>query len=182
MKLNIRFYSQLLLVTALFFSSLSIGQENPVKPKSDFWEKVRFGGGVGINFRNNATNIAVAPSALYQPNEYIAFGPGLNYTYQKFNDLSTSLFGGSAIFIAKPIDLLQVSVEFEQLRVNRSFEGRPDIDAFWNSALFLGAGYNINIGGSRLGAAGIRYNVLFDADSANRVYSDAWQPFFRVYF
>jgi len=108
MKLNIRFYSQLLLVTALFFSSLSIGQENPVKPKSDFWEKVRFGGGVGINFRNNSTNIAVAPSALYQPNEYIAFGPGLNYTYQKFNDLSTSLFGGSAIFIAKPIDLLHL--------------------------------------------------------------------------
>ncbi len=182
MHSNRSLLSLLILVAILFFSSSVRAQENPIKPKSEFWKKVRFGGGLGLNFGNNTTNISVAPSALYQPNEYLAFGPGLNYTYQKFGDLSTSLFGGSAIVIANPINFLQISGEFEQLRVNQSVDGGPDIDPFWNTAIFFGAGYRLNIGGNSLGAIGIRYNVLFDENESNRVYADAWQPFVRVYF
>lgn len=182
MKLNRHIYSLLVLITILFFSPLANAQEEPVKPKSEFWKKVRFGGGLGLNFGNNATNITVAPSALYQPNQYVAFGPGLNYTYQQFGDLRTSLIGGSAIILANPISFLQVSGEFEQLRVNQSIDGGSDPDPFWNSSLFLGAGYRLNIGGNSLGAIGIRYNVLFDGSDPNRIYPDAWQPFVRVYF
>jgi hypothetical protein len=46
---------------------------------------------------------------------------------------------------------------------------------FWNTGLFLGAGYrtqNVTIGA--------RYNVLFDKD--RNVYGDAFMPFVRVYF
>lgn len=182
MKFNTHARLFVILVSVLFFSPHAFGQEEPIKPKSEFWKKVRFGGGLGLNFGNNTTNISVTPSALYQPNEYIAFGPGLNYTYQKFGDLSTSLFGGSAIVIANPINFLQISGEFEQLRVNQSIEGGADIDPFWNTAIFFGAGYRLNIGGNSLGAIGIRYNVLFDENESNRVYADAWQPFVRVYF
>ena len=181
MKINTCAYSLFFLTITLFFSSLVTAQENTTKPKSDFWEKVRFGGGLGINFRNDATDITVAPSALYQPNEHIAFGPGLNYTYQELRDVSTSLYGGSLIVVANPIDFLQISGEFEQLRVNQSVRG-ADIDPFWNTALFLGGGYRLNISGSNLGAVGVRYNVLFDENDVNRVYSSAWQPFVRVYF
>lgn len=180
MKTNTCTSLSLLLGAILFFSPLVVGQENPPKLKSDFWKKVRFGGGLGLNFGNNTTNITIAPSALYQPNEYIAFGPGLNYTYQKLGNFTSTLIGGSAIVIANPIDFLQVSGELEQLRVNQSINGGIDPDAFWNTAIFLGAGYRLNIGGNSLGAIGVRYNVLFD--DGDGIYEDAWQPFVRIYF
>lgn len=182
MKSYLTIYSILLLVGILFFSSQVTAQEPPLKTKSEFWKKVRFGGGLGLNFGNNTTNITVAPSALYQPNEYVAFGPGLNYTFQQFGDLRTTLIGGSAIILANPISFLQLSGEFEQLRVNQTLDGGVDPDPFWNSSLFLGAGYRLNIGGNSLGAVGIRYNVFFDGSDPNRIYPDAWQPFVRVYF
>ncbi|MFY7811566.1 MAG: hypothetical protein ACOVQ2_07535 [Flavobacterium sp.] len=37
--------------------------------KSVFWEKVRFGGGFGVNFGNNATNINLSPTLFYPVNE-----------------------------------------------------------------------------------------------------------------
>lgn len=172
----------IILLTGLFFTMTTTiqAQEITTKPKSEFWSKVRFGGGLGLNFGRNNTNITVAPSALYQPNQYVAFGPGLNYTYQKFGDFKTTLVGASAIVISNPLDFLQLSGEFEQLRVFQSVSGLPDIPNSWNTALFLGAGYRLNVGGNSLGAIGIRYNVLFDDNDS--VYADAWQPFVRVYF
>ena len=161
-------------------TSSSSAQESSNAPKSDFWSKVRFGGGLGLNFGRNNTNITVAPSALYQPNKYVAFGPGLNYTYQKFGDFKSTLVGASAIVITNPISVLQLSGEFEQLRVNQSVSGQPDQPGFWNTALFLGAGYRLSVGDNSLGAIGIRYNVLFN--DRNQVYADAWQPFVRFYF
>ncbi len=180
MKMITRTYPFLILIAILFFSPTAMAQEEPIKPKSDFWKKVRFGGGLGLNFGNNVTNISVAPSALYQPNQYVAFGPGLNYTYQRFADTRTTLIGGSAIILANPLDFLQLSGEFEQLRVSQSFDGGSDPEPFWNTALFLGGGYRLNIGGNSLGAVGVRYNVLFK--EADGIYNTAWQPFVRVYF
>jgi hypothetical protein len=91
------------------------------------------------------------------------------------------MYGGSLINIFNPIPEVQLSVELEQLRVNLNYEPEyssyyniPDRD-FWNTALYLGAGYNTgNV------TVGIRYNVLFDDD--DYVYSEAWMPFVRVYF
>ncbi|WP_239057581.1 alpha-ketoglutarate decarboxylase [Dokdonia sp. Dokd-P16] len=171
----------ILVLSFLFLGNNTLfAQQTTTTPKSDFWSKVRFGGGLGLNFGRNNTNITVAPSALYQPNQYVAFGPGLNYTYQKFGDFKTTLVGASAIVISNPLDFLQLSGEFEQLRVFQSVSGQPDIPNSWNTALFLGAGYRLNVGGNSLGAIGVRYNVLFDNDDS--VYADAWQPFVRVYF
>jgi len=172
--------STLFLMSFLFSTGNIIAQEDTQQSKSDFWKKVRFGGGLGLNFGNNATNITVAPSALYQPNQYIAFGPGLNYTYQRFGDTRTTLIGGSAIILANPLDFLQLSGELEQLRVTQRFDGGADPDPFWNTALFLGGGYRLNVGGNSLGAIGVRYNVLFRENEG--IYQSAWQPFVRVFF
>jgi len=179
--MRVRLYHTLLVLSILFLGGNAVyAQEVTTTAKSDFWSKVRFGGGLGLNFGRNNTNITVAPSALYQPNQYVAFGPGLNYTYQKFGDFKTTLVGASAIVISNPLDFLQLSGEFEQLRVFQSVSGQPDIPNSWNTALFLGAGYRLNVGGNSLGAIGVRYNVLFDNN--NPVYAEAWQPFVRVYF
>lgn len=173
-------YTIILAIFTLTSSTSLSAQETPEPQKSDFWSNVRFGGGLGLNFGRGITNITVAPSALYQPNQYVAFGPGLNYTYQKFGDFQTSLIGASAIVLANPINVVQLSAEFEQLRVNQSVSGEPDRPGFWNTALFLGAGYRLDVRGNNLGAIGVRYNVLFN--DGDQVYADAWQPFVRFYF
>lgn len=167
-------------LTFLFFIGLSFtisAQQIPENnAKSDFWSRVQFGGGLGLGFGSGFTNIAIAPSAIYNVNEYLAFGAGLQYSYLKQRDsYSSSQYGGSLIGLFNPIPEIQLSVELEQLRVNVNYETENFSDKFWNTGLFLGAGYrqdNFTFG--------IRYNVLFNEDK--NVYGDAFMPFVRVYF
>ncbi|MES2487727.1 MAG: hypothetical protein V4581_17500, partial [Bacteroidota bacterium] len=93
------------------------------------------------------------------------------------------IYGGSVIGLFNPIPEIQLSAEVEQLRVNLQYDERYAADNnilyternFWNTALFLGAGYNTgNV------TIGVRYNVLFNEN--DMVYSDALMPFIRVYF
>lgn len=162
-------------VMTFFIFQISFSQE--VKQKSEFWKKVQFGGGLGLGFGNNATNIALAPSAIYNFNEKIALGLGLQYSYIRQRDFYTShLYGGSIIGLVNPIPEIQLSAELEELRVNTSFENTSIAsEDYWNTALFIGAGYrtnNITIG--------IRYNVLHNDNNA--IYTSAFLPFVRVFF
>ena len=178
MKLKSFFATCLLFILFLGFQSDLMAQEDPLpKQKSEFWKKVRFGGGLGLAFGTNNTQVTIAPSAIYQYNEYIAFGPGLNFNYQKFGDFSSTLYGISGIFLANPIREIQLSAEVEQLFGNQTIEdiGGDITNDINNTAIFLGAGYQLN--GVTIGA---RYNVLFDNDDG--IYAEAWQPFVRVYF
>jgi hypothetical protein len=51
---------------------------------------VQFGGGIGLGFGSGFTDISVAPSAIYNFNEYVAFGAGLQYKYLKQRDFCVS--------------------------------------------------------------------------------------------
>lgn len=147
----------------------------PSKQKSDFWQKVRFGGGLGLSFGSGYTDIAIAPSAIYQFNPYIATGVGLQGSYISVkNNYEAFTYGGSLILLANPIQEIQLSAELEQLRVNLDFNDGFS-DNFWNTALFMGAGYRANNV-----TIGVRYNVLHN--NKNNVYSEAFMPFVRVYF
>ena len=159
----------------------SYGQTPP--RQETFWQNVRFGGNIGLNFGNQFTNIVVAPQAVYQFSPQIGLGAGLNYSYikQNFNDgfsadFKSTIIGGSLIGIANPIEFLQVSADLEYLHVNRNFED-PIFrdDSYWVPALFLGAGYrqdNFVIGA--------RYDVLFN--EGRSVFNNGIQPFVRVLF
>jgi len=160
----------------LFFGCLICFSQNPAQ-KSDFWNKVRLGGGIGIGFSNRGFNGTISPSAIYQFNDYIAAGIGVNLSFYKFNDQKFWAYGPSAIVLANPIPQIQISGEFEQLRVNSSFRttnGTIEND-FWSPALFLGLGYR-----TQFATVGIRYNVLYDNEES--IYLNAWTPFVRVYF
>jgi len=151
----------------------------------NFWQKVRFGGSAGVGFGSGYTDVSIAPGAIYQFNQYAALGVGLQGTYVHQRDYyDAMIYGGSVVGLLNPIPQIQLSAEIEQLRVNlnvdETFSDRytnlnfRDRD-FWNTALFLGAGYqmeNVTIG--------LRYNVLFN--KKDLVYSDALMPFIRVYF
>lgn len=132
-----------------------------------------------MGFGNGFFNATLAPSAIYQFDESFALGFGLNVSYFSREDVHKStIFGGSLIALANPIDFLQVSAEFEQLNVNRDYDenfvGNQDT-SYWYPALFLGAGFrNGNV------AFGIRYDILYDEDKS--IYGNAWMPFARFYF
>ncbi len=161
----------------LALSTNCVAQEK--SEKSDFWKKVQFGGGLGASFGSGYTDVTVAPGAIYNFNQYFAAGLGLQYTYVRVREqYQSSLYGGSIITLFNPIEQIQLSAELEQMRVNAKYDlvgGGSFSDDFWNTALFVGAGYraqNVTVG--------VRYNVLHDND--RRVYSEAFMPFIRVYF
>ena len=76
-----------------------------------------------------------------------------------------------------PIPALQLSAEFEEIRVSREevFFGNTFEDDYWSPALFFGIGF-----GNRNVMVGVRYNVLHDEGKS--IYIDPWIPFVRVYF
>lgn len=150
------------------------GQEN----KDDFWSHVRFGGGFGLGFGDGFFSATLAPSAIYEFNETVALGVGLNGTINnQKNVYKSTILGGSFIGLLNVIPELQFSAEFEQLNVNRRYNVNLNIpdDNYWSPALFLGAGYrNGNV------TFGVRYDVLFDENKS--IYANAWVPFVRFYF
>jgi hypothetical protein len=149
------------------------------KAENEFWKKVQFGGGIGLSVGSGFTNIALAPSAIYNFNEMFAAGVGLQGSYVKVDDrdlqYKSYIYGGSLIGLVNPVEQVQLSAELEQLRINQEFTNVDLKNNFWNTALFLGAGYytgNVTVG--------IRYNVLFNRDDL--VYNEALMPFIRVFF
>jgi len=161
------------------FSNVILAQEHRISSNSNrnFWNNVQFGGGVGLGFGSGYTDISLAPSAIYNFNDYIALGIGARYSYiSQKNYYNSHLYGGGIIALFNPIREVQLSAELEQLRVNLNPDNPSfSSEQFWNTGLFLGAGYrtgNVIIG--------VRYNIL--QDDTKNVYRDAFMPFVRAYF
>ena len=163
-----------LILTNYFAFSQSAAVQNP---KSEFWQRVQFGGGLGLTF-GDFTNITIAPQAIYNVNQMFAVGTGIQYNYLKNRDVSeATMIGGSLMGLFNPINAVQLSLEIEQLHVDRTLLfTTPNVkDQFWNTAAFVGAGYrvgNVSIGG--------RYNLLFNKDQ--NIYGSAFMPFVRAFF
>ena len=165
----------LLSMSCLLFLSLSSQAQGPGN-SSAFWERVDFGGGIGLNFGNRTFNIALSPAAIYRASDQYAIGTGMTFSYSKFDDAELTAYGVSLLNYFNPIPQIQLSAEFDQLRINRNFENFLDADDnYWLPALHLGVGY-----GNRFFVAGIRYDVLFD--DGRSIYADPWTPFVRIYF
>ena len=169
----------LFISTAVLNSSVSAQQLPVASAKSEFWQKVQFGGGLGLGFGNGFTDITVAPSAIYNFNDYVSLGTGLQFSYISQKDFyNSTIVGASIIGLFNPIEEIQLSLEVEEMNVNTTFQsvGNTTLkDNFWNTGLFIGAGYraeNVTIGA--------RYNLLYDKDKT--VYGSALMPFVRVYF
>jgi len=149
----------------------------PLKVKSEFWSKVRFGGAIGLNFSNDYTNIALSPSGIYQFDKQFSGGIGLNGNYSsKKNNFDATVLGGSIIGLFKPIREIQLSAEFEQNNVSYKDKIFNSNTNYWAPAFFLGAGYSIG----DFGAIGMRYDVLYN--DRKSVYGTAFIPFIRVFF
>jgi hypothetical protein len=176
-----KFLTKSLVFTFLLCLSFKISAQQMLQtePKREFWKRVQFGGGFGLSIGSGYTDVTLAPSAIYNLNQYVAIGVSLQGSRVAIkNQYSSWLYGGSLIALFNPIEEVQLSVELEEVRVNNNYElisGGNFKDNFWNTGLFVGGGYRA--GDVVIGA---RYNVLFNKD--NYVYSEALMPFIRVYF
>ncbi|MBP0904687.1 alpha-ketoglutarate decarboxylase [Mariniflexile gromovii] len=174
-----RFYLIIKIYALFFFIILSsVGTLNAQESNNNFWNSVRFGGGIGLSFGDGFFSGTLAPSAIYEFNNQVALGFGLNGTYNKQKDFyKSTILGGSLIGLFSPINEIQLSAEFEELHVNRKYDSYLNLenDTYWSPALFIGAGYrNGNV------TIGIRYDLLYDKNKS--IYADAWAPFVRFYF
>ncbi len=158
--------------------SIPLFAQQQTTASNDFWRKVQFGGGIGLNFGTGYTDVSLSPSAIYNVNEIVAVGLGLQGSYVKSkNYYTSSIYGASVIGLLNPIEQIQLSVELEETKVRTTFDpyyATPSIH-FWNTALYLGAGYRTNNV-----TIGVRYDVLHDDKKS--AYSEAFMPFVRVYF
>lgn len=176
-------FKSLFVILMVLFSNLAVSQTQQnyvIDSSSRFWDKVQFGGGLGLGIGSGYTDISVMPSAIYNINEIVAVGVGLQFGYlSSKNYYNSFVYGGSIVGLVNPIPEIQLSAELEQVRVNTDYESnsfRPAFsDNYWNTALYLGAGYRT--GSVTIGA---RYDVLFDDDRS--LYGSAFMPFVRVYF
>ncbi|MBC7524206.1 MAG: hypothetical protein H7239_07190 [Flavobacterium sp.] len=176
LKIEIRI---MLLFLILLANSRLVAQVSyPESTKSDFWNHVQFGGGFGVSAGSGYTDFTLAPSAIYNFNEKIALGAGLQGSYiSAKNQYTSTIYGANVIGLFNPIEEIQLSLELEEVLVNSTFNAIPNSfsNSFWNTGLFVGAGYRT--GSVTIGA---RYNLLFNKDK--NVYSDALMPFVRIYF
>ncbi|PHS60678.1 MAG: alpha-ketoglutarate decarboxylase [Flavobacterium sp.] len=165
------------LVFILLFSFVSQAQTAPQKHKSEFWQHVHFGGGIGLSFGSNYFSGTLAPSAIYRFNDMFATGVALNFSYGKEKYFYENIMvGGSVIGLFNPIRQIQISAEFEQLSVNRSFDNPIYLDEnYWYPGLYLGVGFSTGPV-----TIGIRFDVLYDEERS--IYANAYNPFVRVYF
>ena len=73
--------SLLIVIIALISNTLLAQQQSITSnSSSNFWKNVQFGGGIGLGFGTGYTDITLAPSAIYNFNEYVALGLGAQYT------------------------------------------------------------------------------------------------------
>ena len=175
----------IVLLIIIFSNTQSYSQEDVPKQKSQFWQHVQFGGGVGLSFGNDFFSGTLAPSGVYRFNEKFATGVGLNMSYNSQKYVYQSyVLGTSILGLFNVIPQLQLSAEFEQLYVNRNYEDNIIVygcdtydcdESFFYPGLYLGAGFSTGPV-----TMGIRFDVLYDSEKS--LYGNAYNPFVRFYF
>lgn len=165
------------IIVILSAHSYTFAQSTLRTNESSFFDHVRFGGSLGASFSDNAFSAFLAPKAVYDFNNYASAGVGLAGSYTNADNFSAHSVSGSLIGLFRPLQNIQLSSEFEENYVSRTWEleGANRKDSYWYPALFLGAGYtagNVTVG--------IRYDVLYDQQKS--IYGSALMPFISVYF
>lgn len=177
MYLNLRLL--FLVVFIMILALLPLRAQDSSVHAVTFWDRVQFGGGLGLNLGNGFFSALLAPNAVYNFNEFVAVGAGLNGMYTSEKDVfKSTVLGASALTLVNPVDYLQVSATFEQLYVNRDFNQDfvlNEDDSYWYPALFFGLGYR-----SGNAIIGVRYDVLYDNEKS--IQPQAWMPFVMFWF
>lgn len=141
-------------------------------------KRLKFGVGFGLSFIGG-TNINLSPNLTYALSEKMSVGAGIQGSYSAIKDLQKTItYGANVITMYSPIRKLSVLAEFAELKVSTETEtpaGKVKRD-YWDSALFLGAGFNIT---DKI-LIGAKYNLLYKEDES--VYTSPIIPFVNISF
>lgn len=168
-------------------SKSKVAPSRAQSPRSDFWDRTRFGGYFGLSF-GTLTYINVSPRMYYLATEKLWLGAGLTFIYSKDNSNYVAppfdeqfVYGANfsaQYFLIGPLFL---QAEYEPL----SFE-RYDRDALtgqvvgenrvWINNLLLGGGISQQVGRGSVFLS-VLYNVSW-SNSFDSYYSSPW--IFRV--
>jgi hypothetical protein len=139
-------------------------------------KKLNFGCGFGLNFVGG-TNISLSPNLTYNVSNKVAFGLGIQWNYLAIKNIqNTTTYGANSFFQFKPAQKIMTLLEFAQLRVSTKSEIDDSKRNYWDSALFIGVGFNIT---NKI-AIGAKYNLLYDEDES--IYSSPVIPFVNISF
>ena len=119
----------------------------------------------------------LSPNLTYRINERMSAGAGVLFNYNAVKNLqTTTTVGANLIYYYFPVAKLLTTAEFAEMYVSRKNKVTDFKDDFWDSALFVGAGYQITPKIS----VGAKYNLLYKKDKS--VYSSPLVPFVNVNF
>lgn len=166
------------LLAFLMLGTIHLYSQNLAADQPRFIDNVRFGGGINMGFGSSYSTFSISPSAIYDFSNEFSAGLSFRYVYVKNKSgiqSTTNLYGGSVLALFRPIRNLQLSSEYEQLKLSKKLVYDNAISS-WQPALYFGAEY---VTGNV--AIGLRYDVLFDK-ATNVIYASALTPVFRVYF
>lgn len=158
--------------------------ENINKP--DFWENVRFGGNLGLQF-GNPTYVLLSPSIAYIPpaeilDEKLMLGLGVTYIYSKvkYADVQyvSNIYGGRVFARYLVTDNLFAYTEYESLNAPNYLNDNSQ--RTWVNSFFVGGGYLQNIGGRGGFSVTVLYNLAWTPN--NLIYSSPWNIRFGVMF
>lgn len=172
---------KILFATGLLMSVASFAQtqidsidtvESPLLPE----KKLKFGFGFGLNFVGG-TSVSFSPNLTYKINDQMSAGAGLLFNYNAVNNIQTTTTAGlNVLYYYYPIEKLLTTAEFAEMYVSRNMKYLGVKDNFWDTALFVGAGYQLTPKIS----AGAKYNLLYNKDKS--VYSSPFVPFLNISF
>lgn len=165
----------LIICVLTFFTGFTQNDDDPIPqlPQPNFWDNVRFGGGLGFGFGTDITTINVSPSAIYDFDNGFALGLSFGYLYAKNGDIKSNVLSPGLITLYNPAEQVQLSAEFEHLFISQKF-GSTSFKYDY-PALYLGVAYRTG-----WAAFGVRYDVLYD--ERDSIYASAFSPIIRVYF
>ena len=139
-------------------------------------KRLQFGCGFGLNFVGGTT-LGLSPNLTYNVSDKVAFGLGVQWNYLSIKNIqNTTTYGANTFFQYRPSQKIMTLLEFAQLRVSTKTEIDDSKNSYWDSALFVGAGFNVT---DKI-SVGAKFNLLYNEDES--VYSSPVIPFVNISF
>ena len=119
----------------------------PERDPSEFWEKVFWGGNLGMQF-GTITLVDISPLIGYRLTERIAVGVGATYQYYRyrdqFYDFATDVYGGRVLGRYYILENIFAHAEYEVLNLE-TFDN-PFHDRINVNSVLVGGGFRQEIG------------------------------------
>lgn len=133
------------------------------KPKSEFRERLSFGGNLGLSF-GTITLINVNPIIYYNTTERLDLGMSFNYLYFKNNQLqnSFSMYGLGPISRFRVVDNIYAlgELDFQNFPVYEPFTNQTTRQ--WITGVLVGASYFQSFDGRSGAMISALYNLTWD--------------------